>query len=956
MTRDATDDAGHGTADTYTVETSAPGAMDHAGELPRGATLGRYVVLDRLGAGGMGVVYTAYDPELDRKVALKLLRTDHALGRARLLREAQALGRLAHPNVVAVHDVGATERHVFVAMEFIHGATLTRHLAERALGWQEVLALFVAVGRGVAAAHQAGLVHRDLKPDNVMVASDGRVRVLDFGLARAGAGESTGSEQAGALAVTLTHTGKLVGTPRYMAPEQWLGLAVDARSDQFALCVSLWEALFGEHPFAGATPAALMRSVTAGRLVAPARPGRAPGWLRRLVARGLALAPGDRFGSVDELLAALTGGQARRRRRRAAIGVLALVGVAGLGAAGRSVAGARARAACEAAGAEISAVWNDEVRGSLQAALVGTGLAHASASFERMVPWIDRWRGEWARTRTAVCSAAEIEGAVDPPLVARAGQCLGERRAALEALLAALARPDAAALAQAVPAAASLPPPAACGDWVALARVPTGAAAPGEQVVALRHALVRARGLAAAGHPADGLEVAAAALSASEALGEPTLVAEARALVGTLAHRTGDLPRAEAALTQAFATASEHGADELAASAAIGLSAVVGHAGPRHAEGLLWAEVAAPLVRRLGQDGRLLGADLRSGRALVEQARGAYAEAMAQQQQVLEIRERELGPEHPAVAATLDNLAIVHGLLGEREREAALFERALALQERALGPDHPEVARTLHNLAIVYVVRGALDEALAAQLRAREIWRRALPPAHTDIVAATINLARIHGERGELDQAIALGEQALVLSEQALGPDHPEFAQALNNVATLYWERDDLARVQALLTRSLAIQEKVLDREHPDLALALYNLASVHAARGEVAEAQAQYTRALAIQERAMGREHRILAHALQGLAELAQKRGRPDEATPLLERAVRVAESPEAPPGLRGSLRLQLAGALWQRATAGDRSRARELAAQAETELGAAGDAGAAAGAASWLREHPAR
>ncbi|MCA9637679.1 MAG: serine/threonine protein kinase, partial [Myxococcales bacterium] len=187
------------TIDPASVETTAPASLSSGGsiaprtreraaaELGRGATIGRYLVLARLGAGGMGVVYAAYDPELDRKVAVKLLRSGghDPRGRARLLREAQALAKLAHPNVVAVHDVGTVGAQIFVAMEFVEGMTLRRWLAARPRAWPEIVEVFVAVGRGLAAAHAAGLVHRDLKPDNVMVGSDGRARVMDFGLAHA---------------------------------------------------------------------------------------------------------------------------------------------------------------------------------------------------------------------------------------------------------------------------------------------------------------------------------------------------------------------------------------------------------------------------------------------------------------------------------------------------------------------------------------------------------------------------------------------------------------------------------------------------------------------------------------------------------------------------------------------------------------------------------------------------
>ncbi|HET6583005.1 MAG TPA: serine/threonine-protein kinase, partial [Nannocystaceae bacterium] len=228
--------------------------------LARGTTLGRYVVLERIGSGGMGVVYAAYDPQLDRKVALKLLhareeRDGDSGGRARVLREAQAMARLSHPNVVAVHDVGVVDDTLFVAMEFVEGVTLGHFIAAGSRRWNEVLDVFEPAGRGLAAAHAAGLVHRDFKPDNVMIGNDGRVRVMDFGLARAAAEITTESSEGSGGSIVelsgvdrLTRTGALVGTPAYMAPELLAGGNADARSDQFAFCVALHRALYGTAP------------------------------------------------------------------------------------------------------------------------------------------------------------------------------------------------------------------------------------------------------------------------------------------------------------------------------------------------------------------------------------------------------------------------------------------------------------------------------------------------------------------------------------------------------------------------------------------------------------------------------------------------------------------------------------------------------------------------------------
>ncbi|KAB2899208.1 MAG: serine/threonine protein kinase, partial [Kofleriaceae bacterium] len=262
-----------------------------------GDTIDRYVVLRRVGAGGMGVVYAAYDPQLDRKVALKLLRTGIGLGegeaKARLVREAQAIAQLSHPNVVAVYDVGNTrEGDVYVAMEFVEGDTLTQWLHRWERPWRDTLDVFREAGRGLSAAHSSGLLHRDFKPDNVLVGSDGRVRVTDFGLARSLVTGHTDdsvrfalSATGNPLRVTLTATGAVMGTPRYMAPEQLRGEDVSAAADQFSFCVALYEALYGVHPIAGDTAVKMVEENA--RAQPPPLDASAPAWLWPVLARGL---------------------------------------------------------------------------------------------------------------------------------------------------------------------------------------------------------------------------------------------------------------------------------------------------------------------------------------------------------------------------------------------------------------------------------------------------------------------------------------------------------------------------------------------------------------------------------------------------------------------------------------------------------------------------------------------
>ena len=265
-----------------TVPSSGPTTTVPGAGLGRGTTVGRYVILSELGSGAMGVVYAAYDPDLDRKVALKFLRTDASdpEARARLVREAQALAQLSHPNVVAVHDVGAFDERVWLAMEFVEGQSLGAWCRQRSPGWKAIVDLLVHAGRGLAAAHAAGLVHRDFKPDNVMIGTDGRARVMDLGLARRGdvsrgmpRGQPISSDQAATdvqpdlskLALRVTQAGAVLGTPAYMAPEQFTGAELAPSVDIFAFSVTLWEALYGERPFAGETILELVAHVIARR-------------------------------------------------------------------------------------------------------------------------------------------------------------------------------------------------------------------------------------------------------------------------------------------------------------------------------------------------------------------------------------------------------------------------------------------------------------------------------------------------------------------------------------------------------------------------------------------------------------------------------------------------------------------------------------------------------------------
>lgn len=301
-----------------------------------GRSVGRYRISERLGAGAMGVVYLAEDPQLHRTVAVKVHQRRGDADAARLLREARALARLSHPNVIVVHEVDTFEGDVFMAMEFVDGGSLRSWLeaGERSTG--EILDMFTQAARGLAGAHAAGIVHRDFKPDNVLVGRDGRVRVVDFGLAREDSLESLEASVAAIdpLAITrpnataLTHTGAIVGTPAYMSPEQWAGHRADARSDQFAFAVALFEALYGQRPFIGDTFAVLARAVSSGEIVVPRRSRKIPKPMAKALLRALRPDPADRFPSMDALLQALTQPPRTTRKVTIAVGAAITVGAA----------------------------------------------------------------------------------------------------------------------------------------------------------------------------------------------------------------------------------------------------------------------------------------------------------------------------------------------------------------------------------------------------------------------------------------------------------------------------------------------------------------------------------------------------------------------------------------------------------------------------------------------------
>ena len=458
------DSVGQASRDSAISGSSWPDHDAWSEEPAPGMRVDRYLLGARLGAGAMGVVFAAYDPELDRQVAVKVLRNDARDERirtaltARLLREAQAMAQLAHPNVVAVHDVGWFGDRIFIAMELVHGQTLTAWLAADDRPLREVLAVFVAAGKGLAAAHAAGLVHRDFKPDNVLVGHDGRVRVSDFGLAHRAAepaervaildGEERGRRSTAALA----------GTPFYMAPEQLVGERVDARSDQFSFCVAICAALTGAHPFSPGR-----------RSAGPPRRHGLPAWLWRAVQPGLATARDQRYPSMDVLLARLAPGLRPARwvwpvTAAVALAVIAAT-TAGVSEAERSVG-----PTCEGAARLLADAWDPARARAIDAAFRASGRADAAESFAATSLLLDQYAHAWIALRTEACERRNVHGDPGDTVLKLRVACLDARRSELRALTTALVTADAARVDGAVTTVQALGPLATCADDDALQR------------------------------------------------------------------------------------------------------------------------------------------------------------------------------------------------------------------------------------------------------------------------------------------------------------------------------------------------------------------------------------------------------------------------------------------------------------------------------------------------------
>ncbi|MDC0672143.1 serine/threonine-protein kinase [Nannocystis radixulma] len=889
------------------------------------ARLDRFVVFARLGAGGMGIIYHAYDPRLDRGVAIKLLRPAVTAGGAhrRLLREARAMARLAHPHVVQVFEVGELEGHIYLVMEYVAGQTLRAWSAASPRSWLEAVAVFIQVADGLAATHAHGLVHCDFKPENVLIGDDGRARVGDFGLVQA---EADAPAQAIAEPVrarerapetTSTSTSLGGGTPRYMAPEQHERRAADARSDQYSFCAALLEALAPAQFESFVADAPLGARALRGEVPAIAAIAGAPAQLGRVVARGLEPDPERRWPSMAALRAELARLVEPPRSRAsgwrwalAAGVVLGLLAGVGYGFAAAGAPG------CDGGGDQIAAVWGPPQRQRVRAAIAATGLGFAAETGARIEAHLDAHVEAWHEAHRAACEAHR-DGQMSAVLLDRTMQCLAADRAALAALVQRLAETDGDELERAMGATLALPELAGCRDaQVLLAQVaPPADAATTLAVHAELSRLAAARTEWLLGHVDVAVRHAAEALARAQAIGYAPLTAQALYHLGNYHY---DSDARAATLTRAAWLAAEVGDDERLGLAAAALAYVAAASGDRWSEARTWVQLARAMTHRSAPHGQSHfialfasgSVEARAGRP--DLAGEWFARALAH-------AEQHLGPRHASTLQARGMVALTLGERGEYDAALAQFERLTEVLVEVFGPSHPDVATHHNNRAVILRGQsgtGRDDEILAEFSQALAIWRAAYGPDHPDVGLAHANIASTlldRGRPGDLELAEPHLRRAIAIHERSSDSDDLNLTIELANLGYLHMLRLELEEAERQTARALAICERTVGGEHPRAVLPLTSLAEVAGLRGDVAAQRRYYRRALKIQESTPAAPPTYLATTLRGLAEVAIHDGELEDAERLLARAAAAAatagedeEGALASLALRGQLALR--------------------------------------------------
>ncbi len=882
---------------------SEPGGGLRGAELPRGSRIGRYLIERLIGRGGMGYVYAAKDTQLDRQVALKMLHSTHdARGAELMVHEAKALARLDDIHVVQIYDAGEVDGHVFIAMQLVDGEDLATAIRRRPSSAQ-LVAWFVDAGRGLAAAHSAGLVHRDFKPGNVLIDRSGRVAVSDFGLARDVADERG---QPG--------LGTIMGTPAYMAPEQHSQQPATEASDQFAFCVALWEALCGQHPFidgdrGAMSPFAIGLRILDGIPIPAPRGARISRKQIDVLTRGLARDPAQRWPSMTVLLAELA--PAQRRRRIWPYAVAAAVVAGGASAAAVTLLRRDGPPACAAVEAERgAAVWSQQTAALLRDQFVKTGRPYAEGAARTITSALDGYTTHWVALATDACTAEHTGAASPADLVARRRACLDGRLDALRGVVAAMTTkvlPEVVDQADQVERA--LPDVGDCTD--ATAEAPAGNATERAQ---LEVDLGTARIHVIAGDQSGVSAVLDALVARADSLGEPSLQTRALRLRGEA--RLEAIEPARADLMHAAEIAIAHGL-ERDATRALGLAAQAAALdGAKDALAAITPVLRATAARTHDRRLEVLAeTDLALAKVHGHDSAAALdacRQAMSDAQQLGDGLELRLAEKCMLAALTSQ---------GAYTELVPLLARGIARVEKALGPDAPEIADYLDVETDIDVRQGKLAEARAAAEKSLAIRKRVYSATHFRLGRSYQRLGYVADAEGKSDEARRDDEQALAVCDDTQ-PAQQFLAIAMHTSLAMRdagAESPNLPDAFAHFDKALALARERYGTSAVEVALVLLNYGQVKA--GEDLDAGlAMLAEARDILESRHDKRARLAAGALMAVANNAL---RWPDARKYAEEALARVDADSEPSDI-ALMKDTLARALVM--THGDRARARQL------------------------------
>jgi len=861
-----------------TVSDGPPTPNDAAMPFSRGTALGRYLVLDPLGEGGMGVVLAAYDTTLDRRVALKLLRPRLSASidnRSRLLREARALAKLSHPNVVSVFDVGELRQQVFIAMEYVDGPNLRRWLGERKRTPRATLAVFRGAALGLQAAHDAGIVHRDFKPDNVLLGSDGEPRVTDFGLALdAGVATPTSSaSMSTASAGRLTETGLVMGTPAYMPIEQHRGLATDHRSDQFSFCVSLFEALYGVRPFTGATGSEYCTAIEAGPALVTN--DAVPRRVHKALLRGLSAAPSDRFPSMRALLRALN---PRVRNRRT--WVLGTMGGLAIGASVVAFAD-RDPPPCSSFEDRIATAYDADDRRRMLSAFTATGVPYAQASFDATHRQLDAFATQWADAATEACWATE-RGEQSAQMLDLRMQCLERGFRHLDATKAALLETNARGVERAPALADRLPSLEPCsrpdilrGSGFVLENDEQRTDA--DELLPI---IASASVLAWQGRASEAEAALAPVRDRIERSTHPRVLGEHALLAGKLAPAESELDHFRRALHLGL----EHHLHDVAGHASMRLAYASKSRGA-YARANVEFRTALALARSSGARGLIV--DALVGLAKLAETQAQYRQGLIHARDALAAAEEGSSPgTHASVLLAIASLKL---LAEGNDAGYDELERAHALLVRQVGEQHPAQEEYLHELINRANARADASAALQYSERLLTLLRRNRGPRSTREGVVIANMATAYLALGRREDALAATDDCDAIFREHFGDSHPKRGALLVNRGEILMHLGRFDEARTATTAAKAIFDERLGEGNEISGVTLLNLSEVERKDGNT-EASIRRARAsLSILEKTAGPEHVRVGRASMALAHALLLDDDPAEALRLTERALQI-------------------------------------------------------------------